>query len=244
MTTCRGSTSPHSHGNFCVATRPTSKTTKHLCVRPPPTPNPRTVQRRPSAGVGGFRFAVDPRLPADRVAVFWRPEVLPSVIPLSSTHFATARSLDIDDLGHVIAERRSADGRHLIIRTAGGDLRLCLADPPDRPLAVVLPLDDDLPIRASAALQLWARIVRRSANPGQSLALTRQRRDRLVLMLRALDGHLTDASYREIAEVLFGAQRIERETWKTSSLRDRTIRLVRGGVALMRAGYQRLLRGA
>src|SRR5262249_1112905 len=77
----------------------------------------------------------------------------------------------------------------------------------------------------------------------EPLSLTRQRRDRLVLMLRALDGHLCDASYREIAEGLFGAARVEREAWKTSSLRDRTIRLVKSGVSLMRAGYRRLLRG-
>ena len=45
------------------------------------------------------------------------------------------------------------------------------------------------------------------------------------------------------AEVLFGARRLEREAWKTSSLRDRTIRLVKGGLALMRTGYRKLLRG-
>ena len=59
----------------------------------------------------------------------------------------------------------------------------------------------------------------------------------------ALDGHLAEASYREIAEALFGARRVEGEMWKTSSLRDRTIRLVKGGLALMRAGYRKLLRG-
>ena len=75
------------------------------------------------------------------------------------------------------------------------------------------------------------------------LALTRQRHDRLMLMLRALDGHLADASYRDIADVLFGARRLEHEPWKTSSVRDTTIRLVRGGLALMRAGYRKLLRG-
>jgi hypothetical protein len=62
-------------------------------------------------------------------------------------------------------------------------------------------------------------------------------------MLRALDGHLAKASYREIAEALFGAHRLQHEAWKTSSLRDRTIRLVRGGVALMRTGYRKLLSG-
>jgi len=43
--------------------------------------------------------------------------------------------------------------------------------------------------------------------------------------------------------VLFGARRVEGEMWKTSSLRDRTIRLVKGGLVLMQAGYRKLLRG-
>ena len=105
------------------------------------------------------------------------------------------------------------------------------------------PLDDNLPIRATAALRLWARMAEQPNQPEDPLALTRQRRERLVLTVRALDGHLAGASYREIAEVLFGTRRIESETWKTSSLRDRTIRLVKGGIDLMRAGYRRLLRG-
>jgi hypothetical protein len=129
------------------------------------------------------------------------------------------------------------------VRIGGRDLRLWLVDPSNQPLALVLPFDDHLPIRAAAALQLWARAFERTAKQGDPLALTRQRCDRLALMLRALDGHLADASYREIAEVLFGARRLESEAWRTSSLRDQTIRLVRDGIALMRAGYRKLLRG-
>lgn len=133
----------------------------------------------------------------------------------------------------------------MIIRNDVGELRLLLRNaPPDQPLAIVMPLDDDLPTRAEAALCLWRRIGGRVAgHVRQPLALTRQRRDRLVFMVRALDGHLAEASYREIAEALFGARRVEGEMWKTSSLRDRTIRLVKGGLALMHAGYRKLLRG-
>jgi T6SS, Transcription factor, DNA binding domain len=92
------------------------------------------------------------------------------------------------------------------------EVRLWLRDgPQNEPLAIILPLDDDLPTRAEAALRLWTRIVGRRADHGREpLALTRQRCDRLVLMLRALDGHLSEASYREIAEVLFGIRRLER----------------------------------
>jgi hypothetical protein len=134
----------------------------------------------------------------------------------------------------------------VIIRDGVGELRLWLRDAPrDQPLAIVMPLNDDLPRRAEAALRLWGRIAGRAAasHSREPLALTRQRHERLVFMLRALDGHLAEASYREIAEALFGAHRLEREAWKTSSLRDRTIRLVKGGLALMRAGYRKLLRG-
>jgi hypothetical protein len=200
----------------------------------------------PSSGVGGLPFAVDPKLSADQATVFWRANALPTVVPLapSPTSFTGARAIDFAELGEV-KERAGPDGRHVIIRTDSGELRVwVLDDQLEQPLALALPLDDDLPSRVPAALRLWARIVHPRGNPGTSpLALTRQRHDRLMLMLRALDGHLADASYREIAQVLFGARRLEHEPWKTSSLRDITIRLVRGGRALMQAGYRKLLRG-
>ena len=44
------------------------------------------------------------------------------------------------------------------------------------------------------------------------------------------------------AETLFGAAAVEREPWKTSSVRGVTIRLVSTGKALMRGGYLKLLR--
>jgi len=133
----------------------------------------------------------------------------------------------------------------VIVRHQAGDLRLLFRTASrNEPLAVFLPLDDDLPVRAETALRLWTHIVGGAADGGrQPLSLTRQRCDRLVLMLRALDGHLADASCREIASALFGIQRLERESWRTSWLRDQTIRLVKSGLATMRAGYRKLLRG-
>lgn len=50
------------------------------------------------------------------------------------------------------------------------------------------------------------------------------------------------ASYRAIAELLFGADCIPERAWKTNDLRSRTIRLVQSGLALMRGGYRELLR--
>jgi hypothetical protein len=173
--------------------------------------------------------------------------MLPTIVLLGPApeRFSDAWPLDLAQLGGDPVERLGPDGRHMTVRDEVGELRLWLREGrPNEPLAIVIPLDNDLPTRAEAALRLWARIVGRAADDGREpLALTRQRSDRLVLMLRALDGHLAEASYREIAEVLFGFRRVEREAWKSSSLRDRTIRLVKGGVGLMRAGYRKLLRG-
>ena len=69
-----------------------------------------------------------------------------------------------------------------------------------------------------------------------------QRRQRLAQALRALDAWNDGRTYREIAEVLFGAGRIPERSWKTHDLRNRTIRLVQRGIELMRGGYRALLR--
>ena len=62
------------------------------------------------------------------------------------------------------------------------------------------------------------------------------------MVLRALDGRNENKSYRAIAEGLFGKKRIPDRAWKTHDLRNRTIRLVQSGLALMRGGYRELLR--
>ena len=152
--------------------------------------------------------------------------------------------IDVARLGPDVAEYIDEHRRHLIVRGRNEEFRLCVYTlEPDQSLSVILPSDGDFPVRAAAASRLWAQIHGRTPSDAP-WSLSKPRRDRLVLMLRALDGHLAAASYREIAEVLFGPGRLEREPWKTSSLRDRTIRLVKGGIALMRDGYRKLLRGA
>ncbi|WP_333932789.1 DUF2285 domain-containing protein [Bradyrhizobium sp. CCBAU 51745] len=61
-------------------------------------------------------------------------------------------------------------------------------------------------------------------------------------MRSALEAHGADASYRVIAEVLSGNSRVPDRAWKTHDVRNRTIRLVQAGIALMRGGYRKILR--
>ncbi len=103
-----------------------------------------------------------------------------------------------------------------------------------------MPLDRLFEVRAAVALRLWRALAGRPLGR-DSATLPAARHDRLVLALRALDGRLAEASYREIAGTLFGAARVPERGWKTHDLRDRTARLVRSGVAMMQGGYRRLL---
>lgn len=140
--------------------------------------------------------------------------------------------------------RQASDGWHAVLRIQGTQHHVWLKEAPR--LAAVqcaaeLPLDADYEIRAHASHRLWRALNGRSPGPPFH-RLSAQRRERLALALRALDGRMDGASYRGIAEVLFGRKRIPERAWKTHELRSRTIRLVQAGSALMRGGYRALLR--
>lgn len=123
---------------------------------------------------------------------------------------------------------------------AGSALRVhfheTLADPP----AVLLPFDALFEIRAAAALRLWLALLNHKPGPNTAI-FSKQRCNRLILALRALDARLENATYREIASALFDLNAMSARSWKTHDLRDQTIRLVRLGSSLMLGGYRDLL---
>lgn len=108
------------------------------------------------------------------------------------------------------------------------------------PVAALIPLDDDIPGRIEALNRLWH--ARQGKRVPPDTRLTAQQRRRLRLMLQASDGRARGASYRGIAEVLFGVERVSTYPWKTSALRDQVIGLVEGGTGLITGGYLQLFR--
>jgi hypothetical protein len=69
--------------------------------------------------------------------------------------------------------------------------------------------------------------------------------DRWLTALRVHDGLVAGASQREIAAVLFGAERVKADwTGSSDSLRSRVKRLVRDARSLAQGGYRTLLRRA
>ncbi|MCP3402818.1 MULTISPECIES: DUF2285 domain-containing protein [unclassified Bradyrhizobium] len=139
--------------------------------------------------------------------------------------------------------RRAADGWHAVLRISAVDHRVWSKEPPVLGVsyAAKLPFDGDLEARAYAARRLWRAMNGRAPGPAFH-KLSKQRRERLSAAIRALDARSAGGNYRTIAEALFGKKRIPERAWKTHDLRNRTVRLVKGGFALARGGYRKLLR--
>lgn len=121
-------------------------------------------------------------------------------------------------------------------------MRACLVDideaAPAR--AALILLDDATPDRLEALGRYWRSIQAPPAPPDPRLTL--QRRQRLRQMLRAVDAHLEQQRYRDIAIALFPQHHIEAASWAGDPLREMTIRLVRDGMKLIRGGYRDLLK--
>ena len=157
----------------------------------------------------------------------------PDMLPAASNLFAKLRETDA---------RSDEQGVHFLLETGSQTMRLVrLAGvPANSPLAVLIPLDADGPDRAEALDRLLRALQGRSVPDDRRLTPQQRRRHRF--MLQATDGHSNGASYRQIAEVIYGVERIRGEHWKTSALRDGVIGLVEGGLAMIAGGYRQLLR--
>lgn len=223
-----------SPGSSCVVTLTTETPTKLHQLKPMTGP-------MVPAGAGGCDFLADPNRRADQSPVFWRSDELASVIVLTAAPTSAATpSVSLADFPSDSVRRDADDGTHVIIRDDGINHQLWLIDLPSgaMPMAALIPLDATAPQRTDAALRFWRFIAHgRPRTPPAPL----RKGERLIAALRALDGHLAGASYRAIAEALFDPSRLASEPWKTASLRDTVIRLVRTGIATMRGDYRNLL---
>jgi hypothetical protein len=169
------------------------------------------------------------------------PEADPGTVVLTAAPPIFGSELQPVALNPTAAQRGPAGLS--IVHSAGGErIRALLHGDAglDQPLAMIIPLDADGLDRIEAAARLWRALHKPPASA--DMRLTWQQRRRLKRMLQAVDGRMTGASYREIAEAIYGVKRVTEDPWKTSALRDSTMDLVKGGLALIAGGYRKLLR--
>ncbi|WP_354343492.1 DUF2285 domain-containing protein [Phyllobacterium ifriqiyense] len=140
------------------------------------------------------------------------------------------------------AARADEDGTHFLFKSGDQAIRIVqLADvPPETPLAALVPLDPDGFDRTEAIDRLLRALLGRVVPDDRRLTPQQKRRQRH--MLQATDGRINGATYRDIAGVIFGVDRVADEPWKTCALRDATTALVKDGLAMINGGYRTLLR--
>jgi hypothetical protein len=110
----------------------------------------------------------------------------------------------------------------------------------DGKLSALIPLDGNTLGRIEALARFYSAQAGRAIPP--DTRLTNQQRRRLRFMIQALDGRINAATYREIANAIYGTSRVADMPWKTSPLRDSVIALVRDSIAMVGGGYRQLLR--
>ena len=177
------------------------------------------------------------------IPVFWSPEEDSSVVVLTDVPLLLPTNANLSAALDVDSSRRDETGEYFQYDLGNGQsmhlVRLASVDG-TCPLAAVIPLDADGLDRAEAVLRLIKALNNRAVPPDTRLTAQQLRRARN--MLQAVDGRTSGASYREIAEAIFGVMRVADQPWKTSALRDTVKDLVRDGLAMIQGGYRQLLR--
>lgn len=194
------------------------------------------------SAAGACDFAARPGISASDQPVFWSEAADTAVLRLV-TGLAPLRAGSVTLRTFLSGDVKLApDELHVLLRNIAPDLHL-VADAslaPDDQLVVLIPLDRDGLDRVAALDRLLRHLAGYRVPPDQRI--TAQQRRRLKVMLRAADARQHRASQREIAQVLFGVDRVAEEQWQSSPLRDTVRDLIRDGAAMIAGGYLRLLR--
>lgn len=191
------------------------------------------------SNVGGCDFAARPSLSAAQQQVVWSPSNNPTTILLTSrpNFLPPVSDTQVDKF---IAGRGAPEGSYSALREPALPVLFLPGTSPNDQLAAVIPLDGDLLDRIDALARLSRTWLERPSLHDTRMTVDQRRRFRL--RLRAADGWMNGATYREIAVAIYGAARIDTEPWKTSALRDAVISFVEAGVSLINGGYLELLR--
>jgi len=185
---------------------------------------------------------------AQDATVFWRPEDCPFAIPIQ-VRAAPAKIpgswFSLRGLRCRTTIVSGPDGsQHALLFDRGRSVQLlCRGDSINRDRLLVTAEIDITTERAQPQLKT-ARRLRSLAKFGElrpGLFPPTKRRDRLRLVLQALDGSLAGARYRDIAVHVFGNSA---KDWADPQryAKDRARHAVRRGRALMEGGYRDLIR--
>jgi hypothetical protein len=152
------------------------------------------------------------------------------------------RLLDLPNVEHLLVD---TDGRQHVVLRSGARLKQLLVIGHNALVAPVtfglrLSQPSDIATLAGELADLQSFLsARRRGAAGRSTWTSRAARLRDALI--ALDGHRAGATHREIAVMIYGRERVDRD-WPDRGLRLRVYRAIGRGERLCNGGYRELLR--
>ena len=203
--------------------------------------------RQPHAEAWGLCCFPDPNLTATQTCPVWLPET-PSIFcgtaanidlkPADNDGFHFSR---LPHVAHILLD--TVGRQHLILRIGGGTYQLSISEAPGIIVPVALSLRlHNLRDIASAVRQLntlmhmLTSTTRSNSFPARWSTQNKRWRDALI----ALDGRRAGATFREIAAVIYGRERVDRD-WPHAGLKVRVRRDLARGLDLCNSGYRVLL---
>ncbi len=204
----------------------------------------RSRRRFPRAESWGLLLFPDPIKTALEAPVFWLPEVLGHHVRATSCPIRSYadEAIGLEDF-NCRREVLAVNGiEHVIVRHAQETARLSLEGLSflHSKRRCVFHIEGLSQVSAAAETLQTLNRLREPAKLKETNRWQPHQKWRDYLV--ALDGHLAGRSYRDIAEVLHGAERVK-EVWTndTRHLKDKVRRAVERGVELMKGDYRKLL---
>lgn len=176
--------------------------------------------------------------------IFWDAASLPQLLHFGSDKAGKSQhgNFDLSGISGQKSILRSEGVEYVVIQRAENSVRLAgtgysLIDGPCDIKFEISGLSGVTP--QLDAIKLLARFAREK---DEKPSLEEQRNPILLSYLIALDGHLEGKTYRQIAQVIYGEDRVS-DTWtsETSFMKDKVRRAVKRGVAYMEGEYLKLL---
>lgn len=193
----------------------------------------------------GLKFFADPRESALTADTFWHPDVYGRTLAVLLSTWNSAKRPSLNDCSCQKSLLITAAGRW-VARLSADRLSLQLSALEGLRLSdklAVLPVITDMldTKRQVRLLQEFSDLFHDALDTGRARPGLLKLQNCLEALV-ALDGHLAGASYREIARVIVGEDRVEAE-WHggQGALKTRIVRAVKRGQTLMIGGYKSLL---
>jgi hypothetical protein len=191
----------------------------------------------------------DAGLPAERAHPLWLPETGAARLHFTAEHIGEGagdrlglRISAFANVEHVLFD--AAGRQHAVLRSGGRSVQFVItgANAIIAPVAlsIVLRRCRDIGCTVKELMELKVMLSAKPSKAGVTppwTAETMRLRDALI----ALDGHRAGATLREIAIVIYGRERIDRD-WPGNGLERRLRRDLQRGRALCSAGYRDLIR--